>query len=173
MKIKILADLVQCLCRSFPWLNGHMDLYLFLIFFHFQYECYALHDKCVLTQKLTIPIIQFTHLMKLKKKDYSIHTLIFLRREIQTTMWGDTNTNFGEEPEGKLIQWLPHQGLHPIYSKQTQTLSWIPTGAWWQEPNIAVSWEALPVAEKYRSGGSQPSTGLSTGSPMEELEKGP
>ena len=33
MKIKILADLVQCLCRSFPWLNGHMDLYLFFFYF--------------------------------------------------------------------------------------------------------------------------------------------
>ena len=29
------------------------------------------------------------------------------------------------------------------------------------------------MPEKYRSGGSQLSTGLSTGSPMEELEKGP
>jgi hypothetical protein len=29
------------------------------------------------------------------------------------------------------------------------------------------------VPDKYRSGGSQPSIGLSTGSPMIELEKGP
>ena len=43
----------------------------------------------------------------------------------------------------------------------------------WQEPDIAVSWVALPVPKKYRSGGSQSSIGLSTGSPMEELEKGP
>jgi hypothetical protein len=33
--------------------------------------------------------------------------------------------------------------------------------------------EALPVPSKYRSGCSQPSTGLSTGFPMEELEKVP
>ena len=43
----------------------------------------------------------------------------------------------------------------------------------WQEPDIAVTWEALLVPEKYRSWGLQPSIGLSTGSPMEELEKGP
>ena len=37
--------------------------------------------------------------------------------------------------------------------------------------SIAVSWEALPVPDKYRGGCSQPSTGLSTGSPLEELER--
>jgi hypothetical protein len=36
---------------------------------------------------------------------------------------------------------------------------------------IAGSWEALPVPDKYRSGYSQPSIGLSIGSPMKELEK--
>lgn len=33
--------------------------------------------------------------------------------------------------------------------------------------------EAMPVPDKYRSGCSQPSIGLSTGSPMKELEKEP
>ena len=45
------------------------------------------------------------------------------------------------------------------------------TSACWQEPDIAVFWKALPVPEKYRSGCSQPTVGLSTGSPMEELGK--
>jgi hypothetical protein len=31
----------------------------------------------------------------------------------------------------------------------------MPTSACWQEPNIAVSWEALTVLDKYRSGYSQ------------------
>jgi hypothetical protein len=35
---------------------------------------------------------------------------------------------------------------------------------------MAVSLEALQVPKKYRSGCSQPSIVLSTGSPMEELE---
>jgi hypothetical protein len=57
-----------------------------------------------------------------------------------------------------------------MYSCQTQTLLSMATSAWWQEPNIAVSWESLPVPDKYR--GLQPTIGLSTGSPVEELEKG-
>jgi hypothetical protein len=43
----------------------------------------------------------------------------------------------------------------------------------WQKPVAAVSWEAPPVPDKYRSGCLQPTIGLSTGSPMKELEKGP
>ena len=39
--------------------------------------------------------------------------------------------------------------------------------------HTAVSWEGLPVPDKYRGGYSQPTIALSTGSPMEELEKGP
>ena len=42
-----------------------------------------------------------------------------------------------------------------------------------KEPDIAGSWEALPVSEKYRSGCSQPSIGLSTGSTMKELKNVP
>jgi hypothetical protein len=38
----------------------------------------------------------------------------------------------------------------------------------WQEPDMAVSWEALTEPNKYWGGCSQ----LSTGSPLEELEKG-
>jgi hypothetical protein len=49
---------------------------------------------------------------------------------------------------------------------------WMLTSACWQEPVITVAWEALPVPDKYRGGCSQ-TLGLRTGSPMEELEKGP
>jgi hypothetical protein len=47
----------------------------------------------------------------------------------------------------------------------------MPTSACWQEPDIAVSWEALTEPDKYRGGCSQPTIGLSTWSPVEELEK--
>jgi hypothetical protein len=47
------------------------------------------------------------------------------------------------------------------------------TIACWQEPDRAVSWEALPVPNKHRSGCSQPTNGLNTWSPMEEVEKWP
>jgi hypothetical protein len=38
---------------------------------------------------------------------------------------------------------LPHLGIHPTYSHQTQTLLWMPRSACWQETDIAVSWKAL------------------------------
>jgi hypothetical protein len=39
----------------------------------------------------------------------------------------------------------------------------------WQEPD---SWEAVPDSDHYRYGCSQPTIGLSTGTPMEELGEG-
>jgi hypothetical protein len=48
----------------------------------------------------------------------------------------------------------------------------MPTRTCWQEFDIAVSWAALPVSSKYRGGRSQPTIGLTTGSPMKEQEKG-
>ena len=41
---------------------------------------------------------------------------------------------------------VPHLGIHPMYSYQTHTLLWMPTSACSQGPDIAVTWEALPVA---------------------------
>jgi hypothetical protein len=70
-------------------------------------------------------------------------------------------------------QKLTHPEIYPIYNLQTQTLFWMPISACWQKHDIAVSWEALPVPDKYRSECSQPSIGWSTGSPMKEPEKVP
>ena len=74
-------------------------------------------------------------------------------------MGGDTEATFGAGTEGKAIQWLFHLGSHPIQLLY-QTLMWMPTSACWQDPDIAVSWEALPMPNKYRSGCLQPSIGL-------------
>jgi hypothetical protein len=49
----------------------------------------------------------------------------------------------------------------------------MPTRACWQKPDIAVSWEALPVPGRYRNGCSQSSIGQSSRSLMKELEKVP
>jgi hypothetical protein len=111
--------------------------------------------------------------MKLKKEDQSVDTLILLRRQNKIPMEGVTEAKFRAETEGMTIQKLLHLGIHSINNHQTQTLLQMPTRACWQEPDIAVSWEALPVPGKYRSGCSQPFTGLSTGSPTKELEKVP
>jgi hypothetical protein len=52
---------------------------------------------------------------------------------------------------------------------------WMPRSACWQEPGIAVTWEALPETDKFRGRCSKPNIGLSMGPPMvsrvEELEK--
>ena len=45
----------------------------------------------------------------------------------KTPMEGVTETKYGVETEGMTIQRLPHLGIHPIYSHQTQTLLWMPT----------------------------------------------
>ena len=41
------------------------------------------------------------------------------------------------------------------------------------DPGIAVSYEAMPVPGKYRSGCSQSSIRWNTGLPMEKLQKAP
>ena len=136
-----------------------------------EYTWYGLTDKWILAQKLEITKKQFRDQMKLKKKEeQSMDTLVLLRRENKIPTGGDTETKCGAESEGKTIQILPHLGIHPIYSYKTQTLLWMPTSDCWPEPNIAVTWEALLVHDKYRREHSQPATELSTGSPMEDLE---
>jgi hypothetical protein len=49
----------------------------------------------------------------------------------------------------------------------------MPRSACWQEPNIAVSWEALLEPDKYRCGCSLLTIELITVFPVEVLEKGP
>ena len=135
---------------------------------------YALTDKWILAQKLRIPKIQFAKYMKLKKKeDQSVDTSFLLRMGNKIPMEGVTETKFGAETEGRTIQRLPHPGIHPINNHQTQTLLHMPARFCWQDPDIAVSCEAMPVPGKHRSGCSQSSIGWNTGPPMEELEKAP
>jgi hypothetical protein len=134
---------------------------------------YAVSDKWILAQKFK-PKIQFAKHMKLKKKeDQCVATSILLRRGNKISMEGVTETKFRGENQGMTIQRLPHLGIHLITNYQTQTLMQITTRFCWQEPDIAISWEALPVPGKYRSGCSQSSIGWSTESPMKELEKVP
>ena len=70
-----------------------------------------------------IPKIQFTDHMKLKKKeDQSVDASVLLRRGNKILMGEYSETKYRAETEGKAIQSLPHLGIHPIYSYQTQTL---------------------------------------------------
>jgi hypothetical protein len=64
--------------------------------------------------------------MKLKKKeDHSVNASVLLRRGNKILTGVNTETKYGTETEGKAIQRLPHLGIHPIYSHQTQTLVWM------------------------------------------------
>jgi hypothetical protein len=47
---------------------------------------------------------------------------------------------------------------------------WDTSGRHIKDPDIAVSWEAIPGPSKHRSGCSQSAIGWITGPPMEELE---
>jgi hypothetical protein len=138
-----------------------------------EHTWYMLIDKWILAHKFQTLKIQFTDHMKLKKKeDQSVDASVFLRRKNKILTGANMETKCGAETEGKAIQRLPHLGIYPIYRHQTQTLVQMPRSACGQEPDIAVSWEALPEPDKYIGSCSQPTIGLSTGSPMEKLEKG-
>jgi hypothetical protein len=58
--------------------------------------------------------------MNLKKKDQSMDTLVLLRRRNKIPMGRDTEKKCRAETEEKTTQRLPHLGIHPIYSHQTQ-----------------------------------------------------
>jgi hypothetical protein len=65
--------------------------------------------------------------VKLKKKeDQSMDTLLLLSMGIKIPMIGVTESKFGAEKEGEIIQRLPHPGVYPIISHQTQTLLHMP-----------------------------------------------
>jgi hypothetical protein len=65
--------------------------------------------------------------MKLKKKEeQSVDTLPLLRIGNKIHMEGVTETKFEAEMKGSAIQRLSHPGIHPIISKQTQTLLYMP-----------------------------------------------
>jgi hypothetical protein len=84
---------------------------------------YALTDKWILAQRLRIPKIQFAKHKKIKKKkDQPVDTSFLLRIGNKIPMKGVTETKFGAKMKGWTIQRLPHSGIHPIISHQTQTL---------------------------------------------------
>jgi hypothetical protein len=69
-----------------------------------------------------IPQIQFAKHKKIKKKeDQCVDTSFLLRIGNKTPMEGVTETMFGAKMKGWTIQRLPHPGVHPIISHQTQT----------------------------------------------------
>ena len=87
----------------------------------------ALTDKWILAPKLRIPKIQFAKHKKIKKKeDQCVDTSFLLRIGIKIPMKGVTETKFGAEMKGWIIQRLPYLGVHSIVSHQMQTLLHMP-----------------------------------------------
>ena len=63
------------------------------------------------------------------EKQLSVDASVLLRQGNKRLMGGNMETKCGAETKGKAIQRLPHLGIHPIYSHQTQTLLGLPRSA--------------------------------------------
>ena len=73
--------------------------------------------------------VKFTNHMKLKKKEeQSVGASVLLRKGNKILTGANMETKCGAEADRKAIQRLPHLGIYPIYSHQTQTLVWMPKG---------------------------------------------
>jgi hypothetical protein len=55
-----------------------------------------------------------------KKEDQTVDTSVLFRWVNKIFTGGNIETKRGAETEGKAIQRLPHLGIHPIYSHQSQ-----------------------------------------------------
>jgi hypothetical protein len=102
--------------------------------------------------------------MKFKtQEDQNVDTSFLLRMKNKIPMERLTETKFRAETVEKTIQRLFYLGIHPIYNHQTQTLLHMEARFCWQDPDTALSCEAMPVHGKYRSRCSQSSLGWNTG----------
>ena len=72
-------------------------------------------------------IIMLAKHKKIKKReDQWVDTSFLLRIGNKMPMKGVAETKFGAKIKGWTIQTLPHPGIHPIISHQTQTLLHMP-----------------------------------------------
>jgi hypothetical protein len=92
---------------------------------------------------------------------------VLLRSGNKILTGGNTETVCGTETEWKAIQRLPHLGIHPTQSPNPDAIA----DAEKCLLTVTVFWETLPEPDNYIGGCSQPATGLSEGSLMEELER--
>jgi hypothetical protein len=61
-----------------------------------------------------------------KKEDQSVDASVLLRRGNRILMGANIERSSGAESKEKVMQSLPHMGIHTIYHHQTQTLLWMP-----------------------------------------------
>ena len=120
-------------------------------------------------QKLSVTNIQFRDNMKLKKEVWMLWSVLegetkYSQKEIQ-------QQNVEQRLKKGHLETDPLGDSSHIQSPNPDTL-WMPRSAWWQEPYLVVSKEALPVSDKYRGGCWQCPPSLNMGTPVEELKKG-
>jgi hypothetical protein len=60
-----------------------------------------------------------------KKEEQNVDASVSFRSGNKILTGGNMETTCEAETGGKAIQRLPHLGIHPIYSHQTQTLWWM------------------------------------------------
>ena len=71
--------------------------------------------------------IQFAKYKKIKKREHQwVDTSFLLRIGNKIPLKGVTETKFGAKTKAWTIQRLPHPGIYPIISHQTQTLLHMP-----------------------------------------------
>ena len=121
-----------------------------------EHTWYALTDKWILVRSSEYPRYNLQNTWNSRRRKTKVWILWFLL-EVGNKIpkEGVLEIKFGAETEGMTIQQLPHLGIHPINNHQSQTLLQMPTRFCWQEPDMVVSSEVLPVSAKYRSGCSQ------------------
>jgi hypothetical protein len=69
-----------------------------------------------------MPRLRIISVKKIKKEDQLVDTSFLLRIGNKISMEGVAETKFRAKTKGWTIQRLPHPGVHPIISHQTQTL---------------------------------------------------
>jgi hypothetical protein len=74
-----------------------------------------------------------------KKEEQSVDASVLLRRRNKILTRGNMEIKCGAETERKVIQSLPHLGIHPIYNHQTGTMLWIQISACLQNSDMTDS----------------------------------
>jgi hypothetical protein len=101
------------------------------------------------------------HMKPKKKEDQNVDASVLFRKVNKILTGGNMETKYGAETEEKAILRLPHLGIHPIYSHQTQSYC-----RCWEvladRRLIRQSPQRLPELNKYRGGNSQPTIRLSS-----------
>ena len=127
-----------------------------------EHTFYVLTDQYMLAQKFLIPKIQFIYHMQLKKSEHQhVDVSVLLRMKNKLLKRGNTCTKCVAVTKGMAIQRLPYLGNHHNYRHRTKTLLGMPRSACRKEPDLAVSWEALPESNKNRGRCSQTTIGMS------------